>query len=457
MYLFDYNVMQQYGLDVSLLPEEAGVFYAPQSFWKTYSNQIIISLLVVLIIGLSIAALTIRRAERKVKEKNRELTVANRAKTDFLAHMSHDLRTPMNAILSTARLLQDRTDPAEIRADVEQIEQSGKYLLDLINDSLDMSRIEPGRLELHPAPISSEELFRGILTTAQMLCDQKGVRLKLELPPIAHGQWAAVEADASRVEQVFINLISNAVKFTPEGGCVTLHMETLAMTEETVSDRYVIADTGIGMSEAFQQHLFEPFSQERRAHTDYNNGTGLGLAIVKQIVDLLGGTIQIESRENAGTRVTLELSYPRYHGQLAAAADQADLSVLRGKRVLLCEDHPVNAQIAIRLLAKQGMVVEHAENGQIGLEMFSQSPERYYDLVLMDIRMPIMNGLEAARAIRALPNRHDAAAVPIVAMTANAFDSDIQQSLSAGMNAHLAKPIEPSKLYEELARQIQGR
>ncbi|MDD3410265.1 MAG: ATP-binding protein [Eubacteriales bacterium] len=383
---------------------------------------------------------------------------ANASKTDFLSRMSHDMRTPMNAILGLASLLRDRTDPVEIRQDVEQIEQSGKYLLSLINDTLDMNKIEAGKMELRPVPINSEDLFGNVLATAQILTSQKGVRLELRLPPIQHGQWITVVADLARVEQVFMNLISNAVKFTPRGGSVTLRMETVEIGEKVVRDRYVISDTGIGMSEEFQRHLFEPFSQEGRAGSDPESGTGLGLAIVKRIIDLMGGSIRVESTLNVGTTVTLDVAYPRYQGALSAAPRQsADLSVLTGKRVLLCEDHPINAQIAIRLLEKQGVATERAENGRIGVEMFERSPEGYYDAILMDIRMPVMNGIEAARAIRALPDREDARRVPVIAMTANAYDDDVRLCLEAGMNAHLAKPVDPAALYAALAKEMAGK
>ncbi len=298
MYFFDYEMMDKYHLKTSLLPEEAVVINQPESFWRMHSNAIIIGMLLILLAAFIIFSIGLRRAQKKVEAKNRELMIANNAKTDFLSHMSHDMRTPMNGILGITSLLHDRTDPAEIRSDVEQIEASGRYLLSLINDTLDMNKIEAGRMELHPVPVNSEDLFSNVIVTAQVLAAQKDVRLGIEIPQIEPGRWVPVIADASRVEQIFMNIISNAIKFTPQGGSVTLHMETVAVTQDCVKDYYCITDTGIGMSEEFQKHLFEPFSQEGRTNTDHESGTGLGLAIVKQIVDLMGGTIEIHSKQN---------------------------------------------------------------------------------------------------------------------------------------------------------------
>ncbi len=452
MYYFDYAVMKRYGLKPSALPENATILNQPENLWKTYSNQIIISLLIILLIAFAVFALTLRRAQRKLEINNRKLTIANRAKSDFLSNMSHDMRTPMNVILGVTALLRGRTDPADIRKDVEQIDQSGKYLLSIINETLDMSKIEAGKLDLSPAPVNRRKLVGNIITTAKILAKQKGVQFTADLPPDGSDSWRTVCVDSARVEQIFVNLLSNAIKFTPSGGTVTLTMCTLSVTETAITDRFIITDTGIGMSKEFQKHMFEPFAQEGRANIGHENGTGLGLAIVKQLVGHMGGTIAVESEPDKGTTVTLDLTSP-FCGDDDTCPDEAkaDLAILQGKRILLCEDNPLNAEIASRILEMQGVTTETAENGQIGVNRFAAGPPHTYDAILMDVRMPVMNGLEATRAIRALPDRDDAKTIPILAMTANTFAEDVRQCLDAGMNAYLAKPVDPARLYEALA------
>ena len=286
MYYFDYAVLKKFGLKMSALPEEAEVINLPVSLWRKYSNQIIIGLLLVLLTASLAFSFVISETQRKLRINNEELRKANRAKMDFLSNMSHDMRTPMNAILGLTALLRGRTDPAEIRSDVGQIEKSGRYLLSLINDTLDMSKIEAGKLELHPAPAGRREIAENILMTARILADQKGVHFTAELPPDKSEAWSPVYVDVSRTEQVFINLLSNAVKFTPAGGTVTLRMENMSVSSTEIVDRITVSDTGIGMSQEFQKHLFEPFSQEGRANTSRESGTGLGLAIVKRMQNL---------------------------------------------------------------------------------------------------------------------------------------------------------------------------
>lgn len=391
---------------------------------------------------------------KTVKRKNAQLITANHAKTDFLSRVSHEMRTPMNGILGLTALIKDKTDVEEIKSDVDQIALSGKYLLNLINDTLDMNKIEAGKLHLNVKPINSFELFSNIISNAIILANEKQVKLELKLPEIPEGKWICVMADGSRLEQILMNLISNAVKYTNPGGTVTLTMNTISITDTTVTDKYIIEDNGIGMDDKFLPHIFEPFAQEGRKNTERENGTGLGLSIVKQLIDLMGGTLTIESKINVGTKVTIEMPYPVYNGDNITPADESiSLDVLSGKRVLLCEDHPLNATIAEKLLQKKNITVDLAENGKIGVEKFAASENGFYSAILMDVRMPIMNGIEATKAIRALSNS-DAKTIPIIAMTANAFDDDVQNCLNAGMNSHLAKPVEPEILYKTLAKFI---
>ena len=378
---------------------------------------------------------------------------ATKAKSSFLARMSHDMRTPMNGILGLASLMRDRTDPAQIREDLDQLEVSGRYLLNLINDTLDMSKIENGQLELHPVVCDGRQLFNGTLGLLHPNILAKRIDFRVHADTL---HFTTLYVDTSRVEQVVMNVVSNAVKFTPPGGRIDFYMDNISDQDGVLLDRIVVRDTGCGISPAFIPHIFEPFSQENENSVTTEQGTGLGMSIVKQLVELMGGKITVQSEKGKGTEVTMTLQLPRAKPEQIARnttkAVAADVEILRGKRVLLCEDHPLNAQIATRLLQKMGVEVETAKNGEEGVQRFTQSPQHYFDAILMDIRMPVMDGLQATRAIRVL-ERADAA-VPIIAMTANAFAEDVQESLRAGMDAHLAKPVEPEVLYTTLAEQI---
>ncbi|MEA4854324.1 MAG: transporter substrate-binding domain-containing protein [Christensenella sp.] len=423
-----------------------------------YSDPISFSIFMALVAFIAFFGIAMFFFAKSSRKKSRQLQIASKAKSDFLSRVSHDMRTPMNAILSFSSMELDKdTSPRQLAADMDQIHRSGQYLLGLINDVLDMSKIENQRMELNLEPVYPSECLRAILATVQPLMEEKKLHFEVQMDiPEAE---PVLLLDVMRTKQLFINLLSNAAKFTPEGGTVTFRLTAKELTEQYVVLDFIIRDTGIGMSEEFQKHLFEPFSQEHQESTGQLTGTGLGLAIVKQLVDLMGGTISITSQLNKGTEVSIELRHevvakvPRKTA-VEAPQDKIDEDALQGKRVLLCEDHPVNAEIVKRLLAKKGMKVEHALNGQQGVECFAESAIGYYDLILMDIKMPVMDGLEAAQRIRALA-RADAKTVPIIAMTANAFEEDIQASMDAGINVHLSKPIEPRKLFQVLDQLFQ--
>lgn len=396
--------------------------------------------------------ITEQKKTQKLKEDLRIAKIESQAKTEFMSNMSHDMRTPLNGMLGLAYLMLDKTDVDELHDDTKQLIISGKLLLSLINDTLDISRIESGRLKLTMKPMDSGAVFKNVLTTAGLLAGQNGVQLVYNLPNIPKEQWITVIADPFRLEQVLINVISNAIKYSEPGGQVELHMESLSITEDRVTDRYTIVDHGIGMSEEFRPHLFEPFVQEGRVKTLPTQGSGLGMSIVKQLVDLMGGTITVESQLNVGTTVSILMNYDVYKGELSVEQEEQELvGNLDGMRVLLCEDHPLNRQIILQLLKKKGVAVHMAENGKEGLDRFQNSAPGYYHMILMDVRMPVMNGIDAVKAIRALA-REDAKTIPIVAMTANAFAEDKAETRSAGMNEHLAKPVEPEILYHTLGK-----
>lgn len=390
------------------------------------------------------------------KKKNHQLQRALDAKSSFLSNMSHDMRTPMNGILGLLDLTMDAEGlSAEIKENLHGMQDSGKYLLCLINDSLDMSKLDSDKLTLNYELSNVSELINNIMSCMKPSAVQAGVDLSLELKSVEPGY---IRTDPLRLHQIFVNIVSNAIKFTPRGGSVKVVIECCRREDGIDHCRISIKDTGIGMSREFLPKIFEPFEQENSI--DAQNGTGLGMSIVKKLVEMMNGSIEVLSEKSVGTEVIVWLDFEHTDPQSGSApsapepGDAADS--LSGKRVLVAEDHPLNAKIATKLLEKAGMTVEVVENGQLAVDSFAASAVGYYDGVLMDIRMPVMGGLQAARTIRAL-NRPDAASVPIIAMTANAFDEDIKSSVGAGMNAHLSKPIDPEKLYGALRKLLNGR
>jgi signal transduction histidine kinase/ActR/RegA family two-component response regulator len=383
---------------------------------------------------------------------------ANSAKTEFLSRMSHDMRTPLNGIIGMTYLTQEMELPQKARENLEKIDTSSKFLLSLINDVLDMSKAESGEIELHPEPYTVDELNKYVDAIVRPLCREKGQKFILDEEFTIFDEVPI--ADKLRCNQIIFNLLSNAVKYTPEGGTITYRVSGKMLESGEMQIEHEIRDDGIGMSEKFQKVLFEPFTQENRKYASERRGTGLGLAIVKKIVDQMGGTIKVLSSPNEGTAFYVTL---RFDTVSASSLDseslkksmQADkeMMLLAGKHVLLCEDHPLNQEIAKAVLEKRNVIVTIADDGEAGVRAFSESNIGYFDCILMDIHMPVMDGYETTKAIRAL-KREDAETVPILAMTADAFTDDIQQCLQAGMNGHIAKPIDPELLYKKLSETI---
>ena len=380
----------------------------------------------------------------------REAEEANRAKTDFLSRVSHDLRTPMNAILGLSNLGMESDDVNELKSYMEKIQSSGQYLLSLINDTLDVNKIESDRVEVHESLMDTLTLIEPVVSTGRVLAKEKGVHFVVDTSGVAAGM---VKGDAIHIRRILNNLVSNGIKFTDSEGTVELKVEERPSDNLQKNEKllycFTVTDNGIGMSETFMKSMYEPFAQENE--TSYmDKGSGLGLTIVKKLVDLLGGTIQVESTQGQGTvfRIFLWLEKIKNRDKEAdVQITDASMEALRGKHILVCEDHPLNTLVVKKLLSKVGCIVTTAENGQLGVDLFLSSPPKTFDAVLMDIRMPVMNGLEAARQIRLADEE-----VPIIALSANAYDVDEEKSAEAGMNAHLSKPIEPQLMYETLLK-----
>lgn len=387
------------------------------------------------------------------RKKNAILQKALSSKTEFLARMSHDMRTPLNAVLSFSRLaLEDLDNPASVSDSLLKIESSGDYLLGLINEVLDAAKMESGKLELHPEIVNGPEFLSDIANEFTAQTKLKGVILKTNLQS-NDNPW--VKLDKLRTRQIYSNLLNNAVKFSEPGSVIEWDIKDMVVDETNMAFVVTIADHGCGMSREFMEHMFEPFTQERVNGNAGQEGTGLGLSIVKKLVELSGGTIEVWSELGKGTVFTLHMTREVPTQQELRAflqnGEELDEGALAGKRVLLCEDHPLNREIALRLLKKKAIDCETAENGQVGIEKIERSAVGYYDAILMDVRMPVMDGLEAAKVIRRL-SRADAKTVPIISMTANAYEDDKKVCLDAGMTDYMPKPINPKTLYEMLVK-----
>lgn len=399
----------------------------------------------------------VREEKAKQEQLEEALNLAERAssaKSEFLARMSHEMRTPMNAIIGLLSLAKHECEDKPLLLDyLEKMKVSGRHLMNLINDVLDMSRIESGELILHPEECGFSSLLEGIQAVIRPLCEQKQITYLEE----GNCSDEIIRVDRLRFQQVFLNLLSNAVKFTHEGGqiCFQYHGEK---SGSVLNTEFKVCDNGIGMSREFQKHMFEPFTQEEREYISSTQGTGLGLAISKSIVEEAGGTLTVESSPMEGTRFLIRINIPLADGTGVHSREETEKicepeTELSGKRILLAEDHPMNQLIAKRILVNNGVEVITANNGLESLELMQANPPGFFDAILMDIRMPVMDGITAAGRIRSL-DREDAGVIPIIAMTANAFEEDRKRTREAGMNAHLAKPIEPSLMLHTLAEWI---
>lgn len=370
-------------------------------------------------------------------------------KTSFLSNVSHDMRTPLNAVLGYSNLALQSNDKKTMAEYIRKIERSGGTLLELVNDTLDLSKIETGEIILKPEPTTCQNVIQKILTSVKPLMDEKRIEFVFDN---SRAKMANINVDTLRVSEIFTNLLSNAVKFTPAGGRIDFIVICEKIENGRLYDKIIVRDSGYGMSRDFLPNVFEPFAQERTEKTADIGGSGLGLSIVKRLVDIMGGTIDVKSELGKGTEFTVTIDFEIVDEEPSDARDmETSKEDIAGKHVLLCEDNSVNIEIAKALLEMASVDVTCAVNGKIGLELFESSAKGDFDAIFMDIRMPVMDGYTAAIGIRG-SDHPDAKSIPIIAMSADAYDDDVKKCLEVGMNDHIAKPIDQEKLYSVLAK-----
>lgn len=416
-------------------------------------NWVLFLIFLVLLAAMAVfCGVFVHRAEVEKQQIQQE---AAAAKTEFLAQVSNDIKTPMNVIVGmTALGMEEIEYPEKIQECLEKIHLASDFLLETLGDLVDVSKIETGCFRLHPKSYALTEFQKKVREKMLPLCREKGIRFRMEAEPM----HLNLMVDPMRFEQLFSSLLSNAVKYTPKGGEVSFRICNYATHNNLFSADYVVQDNGIGMGQEFQKLLFEPFTQETRNVAEQQNGSGLGLAIARNIVDLMDGTIDVKSELNQGTRVKVHLDI-----ELADIQPEKENTVelerqrqiLAGKRVLMVEDHPLNVEVSRHILQSQGMVVVCAGNGREALELFVKGGAHAFDLVLMDICMPVTNGCVAARSIRKV-KQPDAQTIPIIAMSASDAQEDVNACKEAGMNAHIAKPVEPKRLFQILCEYLEN-
>ena len=382
-----------------------------------------------------------RNRQQELKKAKEAAERANVAKTSFLSRMSHDIRTPLNGIIGLLKIDEQHADNRElVDANREKIRVSADHLQSLINDVLQMSKLENGEFNLEYEALDLNQLSRDVLTIVEMRAAEAGITLEYGKDS-DEVKYPYVYGSALHLRQIFVNVYSNAIKYNHVGGRIMTHFKLLGQEGDQVRYEWQISDTGIGMKPEFLEHIFEPFAQERTDARSIYRGTGLGMAIVKSLIDRMGGTIEVTSEEGVGSTFRIELSFRiAAKEELIEKKERLKEGSVEGLHLLMAEDNELNAEIAKLQLEEAGAEVTVVKDGQQAVELFEKLPAATFDAILMDIMMPVMDGLSATRAIRAL-EREDAGEIPIIAMTANAFEEDEKKSLEAGMNAHLSKPL----------------
>ena len=427
----------------------------PFQGWIPMSYKIfgsIVSVLVAILLSMGYWQIILRREKEAVYAKQIEKVAteaqhANQAKTRFLFSMSHDIRTPMNAIIGYTQLLENNLDNKKQALDyISKLKSSSTILLSLINYILEMTQIESGKLDLKKEIGDLDDLVKNINVVVEPLIKEKKLHYSYHLE-IKHHH---IICDKTKLREIVLNILSNAIKYTPEGGNVELLIQEISFENNKVKYHFIIIDNGIGMKEDFLPHIFEEFAREKTSTESKVPGVGLGLPIVKSLIDMMNGTIQVESKLNKGTKFTVELSF--LTSLQVENVNERNTSTLdfSGKHILLVEDNELNAEIGIELLNTFKVIIDLAKNGEECIKILEKMPEGYYDLILMDIQMPIMDGYEATKIIRSFNNKN--AQIPIIAMTANAFEEDRKHALQLGMNEHLAKPVDIEKLKDVLTK-----
>jgi signal transduction histidine kinase/ActR/RegA family two-component response regulator len=460
MLIFNQEVLDKYKIRIPHnILQKAEIINRHQKFLEPYYRQLLIGsvsvilmLFLLLVYKLHTANISLKNSERKALKAKAEAEKANAVKTDFLARMSHDMRTPLGAVIGLSDFgIEEKRNQTDV-VYFQQIKDSSVYLLSLLNDILDMQKIEKGHIELTPKIAKPGRTCGKIEPIIRSRAEKKHITLIVE----RHCTRACgyIKVDEERVQQILINILNNAVKYTPEGGTVTWKNEFSYDEKGRMMVTHIISDNGVGMSKEYQKHMFEPFSREHNALSQSEGSTGLGLAIVYNLVLNMGGTISCESELGKGTTITVTIPH-----EIPTEAEIAEYSKtlqekietknLQGLHVLLCEDNEINTEIAVKMLQTQNINVDTAKNGIEGIEKAS---ENHYDIILMDIRMPLMNGLDATREIRKFNKT-----TPIIALSANAYQEDIKQSIEAGMNIHLSKPIDRENLFTAIEKLLQKK
>ena len=455
------NGEEYYFCSAPIAPENWSVAFIVQSKYldevsgSSFAKIILYIALIAIVLGVAVLALAAyiykntvsQRSIIEISKLNTELEKATNAKSDFLSNMSHDIRTPINGIMGMTAIAKNvEGNPEKTVECLNKIEGASGHLLSLINDVLDMSRIERGKTEIIPAPADIRTVMDNCCSIIKGQISGRDLSLTSEIDCAD----PYIMADELHLRQIFINILGNAVKFTPDGGEIHFKCVEKERDDTDVTLAFIIEDTGIGMSGEFIDKIFDAFTQEENSSRTKYKGTGLGMAITKQLTELMGGSIQVESEPNRGSRFTVTIPFVIDTSEHTASLASDTRTDLNGIRLLIAEDNELNMEIAVELLSDAGAELTQAENGQQALDIFSENAPGSFDAILMDIMMPVMNGLDAARAIRSLP-RQDASEIPIIAMTANAFESDVQATREAGMNAHLSKPINIDEVIRTVA------